>query len=148
MSDSRVASLLFRITPDALGALPLTHVTEIMRPLPVVPPSDLDAGVLGLATIRGVSTPVIDAAVLLGRTGRPTRYVTLALGRRQVALAVDDVLGVAHLGRESQGMPAPLLEARLAAVARIDPDLPRVLLTLRLVPRDRWETMRAEAAVR
>src|ERR1700730_17981474 len=81
-----------------LCALPLTHVMEIMRPLPVEPIPAVPSFVQGISIIRGIPTPVVDLGVLLGMpSGVADRFVTLRLGDRQVALSVDSVLGVLEL---------------------------------------------------
>src|SRR5262245_43758661 len=98
-------------------ALPIAHVLETMRPLPVRPLADLPRCVTGLALIRGWPTPVIDARTLLGGgdTWPARRYVTLRLAadneRRVAALAVDDVLGITELAQDSLGELPELLKA-------------------------------------
>ena len=147
MPDPGVASLLCRITPDALGALPLTCVREIMRVLPVRPAPGRIAGLCGHAMIRGLSTPVVDAALLLGRSDEPTRFVNLISGSRQIALAVHQVLGVVDLHPDG-GRPVPLFDGRVAALAAIDPGLPGLLLAVRRVVDDRGAELAAGAAAR
>ena len=132
MPDPGVASLLCRITPDALGALPLTHVREIMRPLPVTPAGSGGDRRTGYATIRGIATPVVEAALLLGASVRATRVVALTSGSRQIALAVEDVLGLIQLCNAS-GSQLPLFDARVASLGAIDPALPGLLLTMQRV---------------
>lgn len=79
-------------------ALPLTNVIEAMRALPIEPVAGTPSFVRGLSVIRGVPSPVVDLAVLLGASaGIGRRFVTLRLGDRQVALSVDAVLGVREL---------------------------------------------------
>jgi purine-binding chemotaxis protein CheW len=64
-----------------------------------------------VAVIRGAATPVVDLAELLtGTPGTPTRFVTVRVGDRRVALGVDAVLGVQTIeGDRYAGLP-PLLE--------------------------------------
>jgi purine-binding chemotaxis protein CheW len=54
-----------------LCAVPLTHVIEIMRPLPVEPISDVPLFVQGVSIIRGIPTPVVDLGALLGAPNGP-----------------------------------------------------------------------------
>jgi purine-binding chemotaxis protein CheW len=78
-----------------LCALPLENVAETMRPLPIEPLAGMPASVLGLSVIRGQPVPVIEAARLFDETGpEPQRFITIRIGGRLVALAVDSVLGV------------------------------------------------------
>src|SRR5258708_4244878 len=69
-------------------ALPVGHVAEIMRPLPVEPVFGAPEFVLGLAVIRGEPVPVCDAGKLLGVEGaQPGRFVAVFAGGRRVALS-------------------------------------------------------------
>lgn len=135
MSDPGVASLLCRITPDALGALPLTYVREIMRPLPVTPWGDRVPAMRGTAIVRGVATRVLDAALLLGGRSQPTRFVILISGARQIALAVAEVPGFVHLDPDMRRR-VTLFDARVATLATIDPGLPGVLLAMSRISDD------------
>jgi len=47
-------------------ALPVEHVVEIMRPLPIRHLEDVPPFVLGVALVRGAPAPVVDVARLLG----------------------------------------------------------------------------------
>jgi chemotaxis signal transduction protein len=48
-----------------LCAVPLSHVIEIMRPLPVEPISSVPSFVQGISIIRGIPTPVVDLLLKL-----------------------------------------------------------------------------------
>lgn len=109
--------LLCRIG-ERLCGIPLAHVVETMRPLPVEPVPESPPGVVGLAIIRGAATPVVDAASLLGEEEPPGRLVTLRLGDRRVALALPEVLGVREVAPEIQDELPPLL-AQNPAVERL-----------------------------
>jgi purine-binding chemotaxis protein CheW len=100
--------------------------------------------VSGVSIIRGAPVPVVDAGALLGsrERGRPTRFVTLRLGDRSVALAVEEVLGVRDATSLSlQGLP-PLLarmKPRVAAlIGRVDAEFLAVLRDARFVPDRAW----------
>src|ERR1700733_14675484 len=96
-------SLLFRVRAR-LCALPLAHVVETMRPLPVEAMAGAPRCVRGLAIIRGAPIPVVDVAELLGegsvqtdtgtRSQPAARFVAVKVADRGIALAVDGVLGV------------------------------------------------------
>jgi len=129
--------LLCRIR-DVVCGLPLEHVVETMRPLPVEPLGGGPAFVLGLSRIRGKPVPVVDLARLVTGTdgAQPTRFVTVRCNDRTVALRVDAVLGVAALTDPPSELP-PLLEgdhAPVAALAARDRALLLVLETARLMP--------------
>lgn len=129
---------------SVLCGLLLPQVRETMRPLPIRPLGGLPPFVSGVSIIRGAPVPVVDAGALLGsrERGRPTRFVTLRLGDRSVALAVDEVLGVRD-GRSLslQGLP-PLLtrmKPRVAAlIGRVDAEFLAVLRDARFVPDRAW----------
>jgi len=112
--------VLTRIAGRAL-ALPIEHVVETMRPLPIDPiapgdpigPGDPGAGapacVLGTAQIRGERVRVIDLARLLGRPSgaRPGRFITVRAGDTRIALQVDSVIDVRELGEGAPLGPVP-----------------------------------------
>src|SRR5262245_27177172 len=86
-------------------ALPVGHVVDTNRPLPVEPTgggrgaNDQALAVVdGLAMIRGEPVPVVDARRLLGVPGgEATRFVVVRAAQRRVALAVDAVLDVRRI---------------------------------------------------
>jgi purine-binding chemotaxis protein CheW len=132
-------------------AVPIEHVVETMRPLPVEPigrDGDTLGLVDGLAMIRGVPVPVVDARKLLGVTGGPaTRFVVVRTGQRQIALAVDAVIDVRPLAPELLSQLPPLLagahrEVVSAIVAR-DQGLCAVLDATRVLPEDSWRAIDA-----
>ena len=106
-------------------AVPLIHIAETMRPLPIEPIAGVPAFVRGISNPRGVPTPVVDLGLVLGAPGGVAgRFVTLRLGDRQVALSVDTVLGVRDLdGSTIQELPPLLQEASkdfIEAVGTLD----------------------------
>jgi purine-binding chemotaxis protein CheW len=129
-----------------LCALPLEHVAETMRALPVEALAGAPRCVLGLATIRGVPVPVVDAAGLLGDEAGPGgRWVALKLGARHVALAVDEVPGVRALPAGSRFALPPLLgDMRaevVAAIGLLDAELLLVLQGARLLSAHDWAAL-------
>jgi purine-binding chemotaxis protein CheW len=130
-------------------AIPMAHVLEVMRPLPVDAVLGMPPYVLGLSVIRGRPTPVVELARLFpeGERAEPSRYVTLRVGDRRLALAVEAVLGVHDLAPgETEGFP-PLLGSESAelieSLAVLDAKLLVALTTTRLIPEGAW----AELAV-
>jgi purine-binding chemotaxis protein CheW len=147
-SESSHSILLCR-SGHRLYALLLAHVRETMRALPVDPVPAMPDFLLGLALIRGAAVPVLDGARLVGSTlpARVSRFVTLALGERHLALAVDAVIGVRQLPAATLAEIAPLLDSSDAglvqAVATLDAELLLVLRTGRMVPEAMWDALAA-----
>jgi len=132
-----------------LCAIPLAHVVETMRPLPVVALFDMPSFVLGVAVIRGEPTPVVALGNLLGALhGAPMRFVTVRVGPRTVALAVDAVIGVRDLAAMATVDLPPLLgEASTEVLSRmgaLDSELLVVLQSAGRVPETLWQDISAE----
>lgn len=143
-----------------IGALALRDVRETMRPLPVEPLMGAPPFVLGLATIRGFPTPVVDAGRLLGPSESSfapalspsrARFVSLRLGERTAALAVDAVLDVRSVSSQILASTPPLLREAGASVVSVigalDTRLLIVLEAARLVPDSVWSAMEIPGAV-
>jgi purine-binding chemotaxis protein CheW len=131
-----------------LCAFPLASVAETMRPLPTEPLPQAPAFVRGVSVIRGAPVPVVDAAELLGAGAAVAqRYVTLKLGVRRVALAVEEVLGVRALPAATLADVPPLLRRSdadtVAAIATLDDQLLLVLRSARLIPETVWQALDA-----
>lgn len=134
--------------------LPLEHVIETMRPLPLEVIPDLPPFMTGVSIIRGAAVPVVELRKLLGDVGTGggvgRRLVLLRTGERRVALSVDAVLGIRSLeGTSSLGLP-PLLQAAnaafVSAIGTLDSSLLVVLETGRLVPSAAWDALRVRSA--
>lgn len=134
-------------------AVPLTHVIETMRPLPVEPISGVPSFVQGISIIRGIPTPVVDLGAILGTPGeRAERFVTLRVGDKQVALSVNAVLGVRDLDTimTMRELPPLLQRASKDVVETIGTLDEQVLMVLRAgweLPDEVWQTMTAQEAV-
>jgi purine-binding chemotaxis protein CheW len=124
-------------------AVPVTHVREIMRALPVAPLAGAPRFVAGLAIIRGSPTPVIDLRALLTDTAATpppegARFVALRAGGRAVALSVEAVLPLRTLDQVQLDALPPLWQGEsppaAAALGALDRDLLIVLETTRLLP--------------
>ena len=142
--------LLCRIG-SRIGALSLNDVREVMRPLPIEPLTGAPPFVLGLAVVRGSPTPVIDAGRLLGPIGLPSpaRFVSLRLGERTAALAVDAVLDVRTLGKGSVADIPPLLRDAgndvASSIGALDTELLLVLKAARLIPESLWDAIESSS---
>jgi purine-binding chemotaxis protein CheW len=133
-------------------AFPVEHVEETMRPLPLQRLPGMPAFVLGVSVIRGVATPVVDAHRLLDgqASGTPTRFLTLRLNERRVALAVDAVVGVRDLGGDRlQDLP-PLLQSAgaeaVASIGTLDAELLLILRGARVVPEPLWAALESSGS--
>jgi purine-binding chemotaxis protein CheW len=108
--------------------VPIEHVVETMRPLPLETVGRAETPwIAGVAVIRGGPVPVVDVATLLGVAGgEARRFVVLRVeSDRRVALRVDDVVGVRRLAPGALSELPPLLRdvaretvARLGALDR------------------------------
>lgn len=149
MMDNSVASgsrTLIVEVQTRVCALPLMHVIETMRPLPIETISGAPPFVLGVSTIRGVPTPVVDLGAALGAPGGvPGRFVTLRLGDRQVALSVDTVLGIRDLDNARlQALPPLLQEASndlIEAIGTLDAQFLMVLREAWELPDGVWQNL-------
>lgn len=130
-----------------LCAVPLEHVAETMRPMPVTPLAGAPSFVRGMSVIRGRAVPVIDGGSVLGSAtpGSPTRFVTLKTDANHVALAVEEVVGIRSLAALALDDLPPLLRSASAdlvsAVGMLDRELLLVLQTARIVPDSVWQSM-------
>jgi purine-binding chemotaxis protein CheW len=131
-----------------LLALALSDVAEVMRPLRVSSVEGAPPFVLGVGVVRGTPVPVIDARLLLGEPSSPGpagRWISLRLGSRRAALAVDDVLGTRTLDDATLETMPPLLRSAAPgaaeAVAALDDELILVMRAGRLVPEAAWDAV-------
>jgi len=143
-------SLLCRVH-HIVCAVPLAHVIETLRPLPIEPLAGAPGYVCGLSMIRGAPVPVVDTGLLLGtEQARPTRLVTLRAGSRTVAIAVDSVIGVRALRDDDTAPLPPLLRAAghdaVASLGSRDRELLLVLESARLVPDELFARFASEGS--
>jgi purine-binding chemotaxis protein CheW len=137
-----------------VAALPIAGVVEIMRPLPIALLDGAPSFVRGVSIIRGVPTPVVDAAALLGApAGKGAeRFVSLRAGDHRVALAVERIVGVRDLPEaELRALPALLARARsevVSAMGTLDSQLVLVLQAARIVPESVWQALDQAGAAR
>ena len=121
-------------------AIPLPYVMETMRPLAIEPLADMPPFVLGAAIVRGAPVPVVSVSVLVGagESRAPTRFVTIRVDARSVALAVEAVEGVVTLDASAMAAMPPLLQHAakdvIEAIAPLDDRLLLVLRAARMIP--------------
>lgn len=145
-----MAALVFRAGP-LLCALRLDEVVETMRPLDTQPLAGTPPFVRGISVLRGVPTPVIDVARLLGGSQtQPERYVAVRTERGAVALATGPVIGIRTVDANATGGHPALLGARssqlVAGVATVGAEPLLLLQSMRAVPDEVWEAAAAAAA--
>ncbi len=130
-------------------ALPAEHVAETMRPLPVEPLAGMPLFIAGVSIVRGAPVPVVDVARLLGGTGPlpAGRFVSIRIGGRRAAIAVDAVLGVRSLRTGTLHDLPPLLRDASAdvvgAMGTLDAELLILLQSACIVPKMVWEALDA-----
>jgi purine-binding chemotaxis protein CheW len=111
--------------------------------MPVEAIAGMPSFVRGVAVIRGAPTAVVDAAALVsGVASHPTRFVTMKIGMRRIALAVDRVVGVVEIPLSSLRALPPLFQDAslevIAAVGTLDAELLLVLQGTRLIAEEHW----------
>ena len=135
-----------------LCALPLPHVVETLRALPIEPIAGAPEFVLGVSIVRGEPLPVVAATRLVGdgASVHAGRFVVLKAGLRRVVFAVEGVEGVRALGPASLATMPPLLRDASAdvivSIGTLDGDLLLVLRSVRMVPDTVWEALSARQA--
>jgi purine-binding chemotaxis protein CheW len=133
-------------------SVPLAHVIEAMRPLPVEVVPEMPSFVRGVSIMRGAPVPVVDLALAMGVTekGAGSRFVLLRLGDRRVALIVDTILGVREIDAAGIGEMPPLLRGASADIIEtmgtLDAQLLVVLQATHLLPEAIWQTLAARQA--
>lgn len=139
------ASLVFR-AGSLLCALRLDDVIETMRPMPTRPLAGTPAFVRGICVMRGVPTPVVDVARMLGgEQSEPTRFVAVRTERGPVAFATGEVLGIRKIaaGEATTGHAALLSSTAassplVAGIATIGAEPLFLLQSMRVVPDEVW----------
>lgn len=145
------SAILFRVR-TRLCALPVPHVVETMRPLPVAPVASAPDFVLGASLIRGEVLPVVDVGALVGAKEPPasTRYIVVRAGQGRVALAVEAVLGIRALAPAARRKPPALLRDAsaeiVAALGALDSELLTVLRLARTLSDSLLRTIAPGAA--
>jgi purine-binding chemotaxis protein CheW len=148
---ARRASWLVCRAGTLLCAIPLEHVIEILRVLPIETIAGAPPFVRGLCIIRGAAVPVVDTGLLVG--DQPTksgRLVTIRTGSRTIALAAETVLGVWAIDAEAASELPPLLRdaARdsIAAIGTLDAELLFFLRAARIAPQELLDRLHADGA--
>jgi purine-binding chemotaxis protein CheW len=118
-------------------ALPMSHVIEIMRTLPIEPLANAPPLVRGICVIRGAPVPVVETALLFDdQPARCERLVTVRTGGRTIAFAAESVLGSQAFQTHELGQLPPLLRnvEAIAGIKALDEELIFFLHTARIIP--------------
>jgi purine-binding chemotaxis protein CheW len=144
-------SVVFR-AGSLLCALRLDEIIETMRPLATRPLAGAPPFVRGICVMRGVPTPVIDVARLLGgEQAAITRFLAVHTERGPVAFATGEVAGIRPTSVDEPGAAGHTglltgASSRLVAgVSTIDAEPLLLLRSLRVVPDDVWAAAAGEA---
>jgi purine-binding chemotaxis protein CheW len=148
--DRRTSWLLCRAGTH-LCAIPLEHVIEILRVLPIDAIAGAPRYVRGLCIIRGAAVPVVDIGLLIGdQATKSERLVTIRTGSRAIALAAETVVGIRAIGTETFNALPPLLRdaasETIAAVGTLDAELLFFLRTTLSVPQELLDRFGADGA--
>jgi purine-binding chemotaxis protein CheW len=141
-ADAGAMSLVFR-AGELLCALRLDEVIETMRPLAVRPLAGTPAFVRGVTIMRGVPTPVVDVARLLGgEQAEVARFVAVRTERGPVAFATGTVLGIRAAtvdpGARHTALIGGVSGTLVAGVGRMDAEPLLLLQSMRVVPDEVW----------
>ena len=140
--DAGSQSLVFR-AGTMLCALQLDEVIETMRPLAIRPLAGTPSFVRGISIMRGVPTPVVDVARLVGgEEAEVSRFVAVRTERGPVAFATGEVLGIRATSPDTSGSPGALLGGAagtlVAGIATLDGRPLLLLQSMRVVPDEVW----------
>jgi purine-binding chemotaxis protein CheW len=127
-----------------LHAIPIEHVIEVMRALPVEPMARAPRYVLGICIVRGIPTPVVDVGRLIGeRQSVGGKLIAVRAQSRTLALQVDDVPGIRTLNAAIYNELPPLLRdidtETVAGIGMLDSALLLLLRVGRIVPDELFE---------
>jgi purine-binding chemotaxis protein CheW len=151
MKNNNHSLVLLATANFRVCAFPLPYVVETMRPLPIETLPGLPPFVKGLSIIRGAPIPVVDLGFAVGNSpgSEITRFITLRVGERQVALAVQAVAGVSELDPEKLQELPPLLGKgdadMVEAISATDSQLFLVLRAARIVPEEVWRVLESRS---
>jgi purine-binding chemotaxis protein CheW len=134
-----------------LCAIPIEHVIEIMRVLPIEAIPGAPSYVRGLCIIRGAPVPIVEIGLLLGdQATRAGRLVAIRAGSRTIGLAVEAVEGIRVIDAVALNQLPPLLRdtatATIAAIGTLDAELLFFLQAARIIPDDLLVRLHADRA--
>lgn len=145
--EGQVRPSLLCVAGSSICALPLEHVIEAARPMPIEPLAGAPSFIAGFSIIRGTPIPVVSVDLLLGGSkGGYERLVVVRAGKRRAGLLFQGVIGTRSLsGNVFAGLP-PLLSTGSRAVAEmgaLDGELVTLLDATKIVPDDVFAMLEA-----
>ena len=145
---TEVSPVLVVMVGTRACAIPLHHVAETMRPLPIQSVAGMPNFVRGVSVVRGTPTPVVDLKALLENSENSLsygRFVSLKLEERRVVIGVDSVVGLKHLDSAQLGELPPLLRDvntdLIESFGTRDAELLLVLRAAHVVPDEVWASL-------
>ena len=120
-------------------ALPMSHVIETMRALPIEPVAGAPPLVRGICVIRGAPVPVVETALLFDdQPAQCERLVTVRTGARTIAFAAESIVGSRMFQTHELGQLPPLLRniKAIAGIKALDEELIFFLHAARIIPDD------------
>lgn len=145
---TEVSPVLVVMVGTRACAIPLHHVAETMRPLPIQSVAGMPNFVRGVSVVRGTPTPVVDLKALLENSENSLsygRFVSLKLEERRVVIGVDSVVGLKHLDSAQLGELPPLLRDvntdLIESFGTRDAELLLVLRAAHIVPDEVWASL-------
>ena len=145
---TEVSPVLVVMVGTRACAIPLHHVAETMRPLPIQSVAGVPNFVRGVSVIRGTPTPEVDLKALLENSENSLsygRFVSLKLEERRVVIGVDSVVGLKHLDSAQLGELPPLLRDvntdLIESFGTRDAELLLVLRTAHIIPDEVWASL-------
>jgi purine-binding chemotaxis protein CheW len=134
VSASASYSLLFRVALHRC-ALPLEHVVETMRPLPLEAWPGASPAAGGFAVVRGERMPILSLSDWFAPgVSKPERFIIVRTAERTVGIAVDEVMGVRELATPPAHLKPLLGYASAQAASVIDDDIRAALAAAYVVP--------------
>lgn len=130
--------------PVGKYAIPLDQVVETLRPLPVEELAGMPDWVCGIAVIRGAPVPVVNLGAIFADSpaSEDSRWVTVRVGERTVALSVRRVVAIAEMASgQLESLPPLLQQGRadaIEAIGNLDRELLLTLNLARLLPDSLW----------
>jgi len=140
--------LMFR-TAGHVAALPISHVAETLRVLPVESLSGAPPYVIGLSIIRGAPTAIVDTALLFG--SEPTKHqrtVVVRMGACTIGLAAEEILDVRTFGTDAVARLPSLFGnvEPVSAVTILDEMLVLILESARIISEELLVSLLAQGA--
>lgn len=125
-----VQSILFKMGDEYYG-LPISLVTEIIKPLPITRFPKSPPYVEGVIDLRGRILPIVNLRKMFGLEPMPlteeSRFVDIQLDRLSIGVVVDEVSEVVRISKKQIEAAPPIVSGvdgkYLNGIARVDEKL-------------------------